>query len=161
MPEARIQARTSRRLAAPPEQVFDAWLDPSAIRTWLGAALREFGLPGDVRHVAVDARAGGAFTLSDMRTDGIAVHWGTYLVVDRPRELGFTWFTTEEEERENASAVTLTIAADGAGSAAVIVHELHPRWEPYVERVERSWGSMLEHVGRTSAASRTPTTDDA
>jgi hypothetical protein len=70
--EGVVEARVSRRLSAPAERVFDAWLDPEAIRTWMASALRGVDLPGDVARVAVDPRVGGRFTFSDMRPGGEA-----------------------------------------------------------------------------------------
>jgi uncharacterized protein YndB with AHSA1/START domain len=147
MTSERIHARVTRRIAAPPERVFEAWLDERTIRRWMASALREHGLPGDLRRVEVDARVGGTFTFSDVRDEGEAVHWGRYLAIDRPRELVFTWFTSADEEREDASRVALTLAADGDGSSATIVHEMHPKWADHVERAAESWGRMLSHVG--------------
>jgi hypothetical protein len=46
----------SRRFAASPEGLFDAWFDPKAVGTWL------FATPGGVsKHVEIDARLGGGF----------------------------------------------------------------------------------------------------
>lgn len=141
-----ITARVSRRTSAAPEQVFDAWLDPEQVRTWMSMALKDFGLAGDIRRVEIEAQVGGRFIFSDMRDEGEAVHWGTYLVVDRPRRLVFTWFTSEEEERQNTSTVTLTIEPDGNDCVAAIVHEMSAEWAPYVDKVEGGWGRMLSGI---------------
>ncbi|WP_265519930.1 SRPBCC family protein [Nitratireductor luteus] len=132
----------------PPERVFDAWLDPDRIRAWSEMALDENGLPADVRRVEVDARIGGRFTFSDMRPEGEAVHWGTYLAIDRPRKLVFTWFTSEEEEMENNSTVTVTFESAGTGCTVTLVHEMDPKWAQYEKQVEKGWGAMLDMQAR-------------
>lgn len=148
----KIAARVSRRLSAPPERVFDAWLNPEKVRAWMSAALSGMGLAGDVRRIEVDARIGGGFVFSDMRDEGEAVHWGNYLEMDRPHRLVFTWFTSEEEERENNSTVTLTLEPDGDGCVATIVHEMSADWTEYIDKVEGGWGRMLAQIGAMAEA---------
>ncbi|WP_405041514.1 SRPBCC family protein [Phenylobacterium sp.] len=89
---------------------------------------------------------GGAFTFSDMREDGEAVQRGTYLEIDRPRRLVFTWFTSEEQEQENSSVVTLTIEPCGSGCRATIVHSMDERWAAWVKQTEMGWSSMLGQI---------------
>ena len=90
---ATVEACAEHMFRASPERVFDAWLEPELVTQWMSAALKQFGLTGDIRRVEVDARVGGRFTFSDLREAGEAVHWGTYLEIDRPRKLVFTWYT--------------------------------------------------------------------
>lgn len=130
------------------ERVFDAWLDPLKIRAWSEMALNESGLTADIRRVEVDARVGGRFTFSDMRPEGEAIHWGTYLVIDRPRKLVFTWFTSDEEERENNSTVTITLQPDGPGCLVTLVHEMNPKWAEYARQTEKGWSTMLAQIGK-------------
>ncbi len=144
--EGTVAARASRRMAVSPERVFDAWLEPERIRSWMAAALKSAGLAGDVRRVEVDARPGGRFVFSDMRDEGEAIHWGSYLEMERPHRLVFTWFTSEEEETQNLSTVTLTLEADGEGCVATIVHEMSAEWSDYVEQTEGGWGRMLAQI---------------
>jgi len=47
--------RIVRRLPAPPEDVFDAWIDPESLRIWM--------CPRETRVAAVDARVGGRFRI--------------------------------------------------------------------------------------------------
>jgi Uncharacterized conserved protein len=142
-----VEARATHRFKASAERVFDAWLDPDKVRSWLARPVdgtRAF----DVRRVEIDARVGGRFAFSDMREDGEAVHWGYYEVIDRPRRLIFTWFLSREEEEEGTSRVTLTLAplADG-GCEATIVHEMDARWAEWVDRTAQGWGMMLAKIG--------------
>lgn len=113
----------------------------------MSAALQSMGLSGDVRRVEIDPRVGGSFTFSDMREGTEAVHWGTYRELDRPRKLVFTWFTSEEDERENTSLVTLTLEPREEGCVATIVHRMDAKYGEYVKRTEKGWGRMLEQIG--------------
>lgn len=140
-----VEAKVTHDFKASAERVFDAWLDPAKVRSW--GAQTVPGMPAfDIRRVEIDARVGGSFTFSDMREDGEALHWGTYLEIDRPRKLVFTWFTSEEEEREDNSTVTLTIEPLDAGCRATIVHRMSDRWADYVKPTETGWGFMLRQV---------------
>jgi uncharacterized protein YndB with AHSA1/START domain len=140
-----FEAKATHRFRASAERVFDAWLDERTVRQWMAIAVGEMGA-FDVRRVEIEPRVGGRFTFSDMRKDGEAIHWGTYLEIDRPRRLVFTWFTSSEDERENNSTVTLTIERDGDGCVATIVHAMDAKWSDYGERVEKGWGTMLDKI---------------
>ncbi|MEZ5400686.1 MAG: SRPBCC domain-containing protein [Bryobacteraceae bacterium] len=157
---SKIHAIALHRFAAPPEAVYDAWLVPTAIRTWMQVALRATGLAGDIQRVEVDAVAGGGFFFSDRRGEVEARHWGKYLELDRPRRIVFTWITEESEEAD-PSVVTLTIEPDGDGCVATIDHEMDDAWLEYKERVEQGWGRMLRAIASAgpSAESRYRATD--
>ncbi|AMS42498.1 SRPBCC family protein [Aminobacter aminovorans] len=140
-----IEAKTRHEFKASAERVFDAWLDPVKMRSW--AAQPVPGMPSfDIRRVEIDARVGGKFTFSDMREDGEAVHWGYYLEIDRPRKLVFTWFTSEEEEQENNSLVTLTIEPLDNGCRATIVHSMDERWAEWAKQTAAGWAFMLRQI---------------
>jgi uncharacterized protein YndB with AHSA1/START domain len=142
---ARIEARVTHHFKAAPERVFDAWLDPDRVRIWMATALQSLGLAADIRRVEIDARIGGRFFFSDMRDGQEAKHWGSYLELDRPRKIVFTWIVDESEEA-NPSTVSLTIEPDNDGCVATIVHEMDAKWSDYVARTENGWARMLEAV---------------
>lgn len=142
-----IEARAAHAFKAPRERVFDAWLDADLVRRWMQASLKRMALPGDIRRVEIDAREGGRFTFSDMRDDGEAVHWGTYLEFDRPHKLAFTWFMGEEQEQHETSRVTLIVEPeDDGGSLATILHEVDAKYAEFIPQVENSWAIMLAEV---------------
>ncbi len=76
---------STRRFDFPIERVFDAWLDPSKASKFL------FVTPtGKMVRVEIDARVGGSFNIT--RCDGEDIeHIGTYLEIDRPRRLVFSF----------------------------------------------------------------------
>ena len=143
MTEELASAKVSHRFTASPERVYDAWLDPAKLRAWMSAALKQMGLSGDMKRIEVDARVGGKFFFSDMREAGEAKHWGTYLALDRPRKIAFTWIV-DESQNDDPSVVTITIEPDGTGSIVTIVHE--KIWKSYVEKVEMGWSNMLRTI---------------
>jgi uncharacterized protein YndB with AHSA1/START domain len=142
---SKIQARVVHRFKVPAERVYDAWLNPDQVRVWIAAATRSLGLAGDVRRVEIDPRVGGRFFFSDMRDGQEARHWGTYLQLDRPRTIVFTWIVDESEEAD-PSKVTLTIEPEPDGCTATIVHEMDAKWAEYLARTENGWARMLHAV---------------
>jgi uncharacterized protein YndB with AHSA1/START domain len=67
---------------------------------------------------------------------------GTYLELDRPRRIVFTWIVNKSEEAD-PSRVTLTITPEKEGCTATIVHEMDQAWIDYVARTESGWSRML------------------
>ena len=133
-----VTVTVSRSIAAPPEQVFDAWLDPEAAGRWL------FATPdGAMEKVEIDARVGGRFTIVERRGDGLAEHFGEYLELDRPRRLAFDFWTGFSEKR---TRVTVSIAPDGTGAHLTLTHE--GVWTDYEDRTRQGWTMILEGLER-------------
>jgi uncharacterized protein YndB with AHSA1/START domain len=141
-----VQATATHEFSASAERVFEAWTDPADVRAWLSQPID--GNAGfDVHTVEIDARVGGRFTFSDMRAQGEAVHWGYYRQIERPRTLTFTWFISEQEEREDTSVVTLTIEPTAHGCRATIVHTMDAQYAQWAEQTARGWTTLLRKVG--------------
>jgi uncharacterized protein YndB with AHSA1/START domain len=77
--------RVERDIAAPPEDVFDAWIDPQSMRVWMAPE------PLAVADVECDVRVGGTYRVVMIDRDGSVEHFGKYLEIDRPHQLVFTW----------------------------------------------------------------------
>ena len=129
----------ARRIAAPPEQVFDAWLDPKLAAQWLFATA-----DGVMERCEIDAQVGGRFRIDERRGDTVAEHFGEYVEIDRPRRLAFDFWTSFSAER---TRVTVAIAADGDGSLLTLVHE--GVWSDYEARTRQGWTTILEGLART------------
>ena len=132
------EVEVSRRIAAPPEQVFDAWLDPDGVGRWLYATP-----DGRMERVEIDPRVGGRFRIEERRGDQLAEHFGTYIELDRPRRLAFDFGTSFDA---TPTRVTVTITADGDGSLVTLRHE--GVWTDYEERTRQGWGMILEGLER-------------
>lgn len=78
--------RLERLIAAPPEELFRLWTTPELLVTWWGPD----GV--DIPEHALDIRPGGAWRTT-MRQPSGTRHTvsGTYLEIDPPRRLVFTW----------------------------------------------------------------------
>jgi uncharacterized protein YndB with AHSA1/START domain len=139
MTQDRTTIRVTHHFAASPERVFDAWLDPTKAAKFL------FATPtGQMVRAEIDARVGGAFVF--VRRDGEDIeHNGTYLAIDRPRRLVFT-FAVPKFSAE-LTTVTIDIVKRGTGCELTLTHEgVLPEWS---ERTEGGWRMILDGLGRT------------
>ena len=126
-----------RTIAAPRERVFRAWLEP--------ADLARFMQPGDVTHVIaeVDARIGGGFRIVMEHGRGNAEHRGTYLVIEPPSLLSFTWISGSTETRETVVTVELTERSDGATDLVLTHRGLSAR---VVAAHRDGWGAIANKL---------------
>jgi uncharacterized protein YndB with AHSA1/START domain len=131
-----IVIRVSRRFDFPAERVFDAWLDVEKARKFLFATST-----GQMVHAEIDARVGGTFNFTDRRDGVDAEHIGTYLEIDRPRRLVFTFHT--ERGTTELSRVTVDIVPRGSGCELILTHEIDARWAAYKDRTEAGWTTIL------------------
>ena len=136
-----VVVEVSRRIAAPPEKVFDAWLDPHGVGRWL------FATPdGKMERVEVDPRVGGTFHIEERRGDEVAKHWGTYVEIERPRRLVFDFATSFSDV---PTRITVTVEPDGDGALIRLRHE--GVWSDYEDRTRHGWGMILERLEQTLA----------
>ena len=127
-----------RRIAAPPEKVFDAWLDPEGVGGWL------FATPdGTTERVEIDPRVGGRFRIDERRGGDLAEHHGEYVEIERPRLLAFDFWTSFSDVR---TRVTVTVAPDGGGSLLTLTHE--GVWADWEDRTSQGWTMILEGLER-------------
>jgi len=102
-----VTLELSRRFAAGPERVFDAWLS-KAWGEWLGPA----GCTCEI--VTMEARVGGSYLLRMRMPDGREMETtGTYHEIDRPHRLVLTFngcFNAGEMR------LTVTFRPDGYGT---------------------------------------------
>ncbi|HEY3788704.1 MAG TPA: SRPBCC domain-containing protein [Urbifossiella sp.] len=123
-----------RFFEALPERVFDAWLDPAAVGTWLFATET-----GTMVRVEIDARVGGRFSIVDRRDGEDVEHTGEYLEIDRPRRLVFTFAVPKYSAIY--TRVTIDIMPSGGGCELTLTHEgVLPEW---LEPTRSGWTGIL------------------
>ena len=132
----------ARDIAARSSRVFDAWLDPKEASDFL------FATPeGQIVRCDIDARVGGRFLIVDRR-DGVDVeHHGTYVAIDRPRQLEFE-FVAGDPEGESSRVIVHVIATE-SGCELTLTHVMDPKWAEFRERTIHGWTSILAGLART------------
>jgi uncharacterized protein YndB with AHSA1/START domain len=139
----------ARRLSAPPERVFDAWLDPQKIAKWMTASPKE----SQIKNVTVDPRVRGAFSFLVERRGQEIEHIGGYVEIDRPRRLAFTWTAVGPREpgapkaSGNGTLVTLDFAPAGSGTELRLTHEGVP--EELALTTEEGWSKLIQALAHT------------
>lgn len=133
--------RVSRHFAFPPEQVFDAWLDPRCARLWW------FKTPsGVMRTCEIDARVGGAFHIVEMRGATLADHFGTFVELKRPRRIVFDFATDREQA---PTRVTIEIVPVQGGCELTLWHAMDRQWADFIDRTRSGWTMILDGLAKT------------
>ena len=130
-----------RRLAAPRERVFAAWLDPRSLVQWM----RPMGAAEPT--VEVDPRVGGRFRIV-MRHGGREVeHRGEYLAIEPPARLEFTWISPSTYDR--TTIVTVELDERDGGTELVLTHRLLPGTRLDAHR--QGWTDIVRLLDETLA----------
>jgi uncharacterized protein YndB with AHSA1/START domain len=136
--------RVNRQLAAPPERIFDAWIDGETARRFL------FGGRGGDALIEIDARLGGGFRMVRCR-DGEQVEYsGEYLEIERPYRLVFSLFVEKYAQRDDR--VIVEIAPLAQHSLLVLTHEMSLSNQAERSRIQREWALSLDALVALCAA---------
>jgi uncharacterized protein YndB with AHSA1/START domain len=131
----KLRVEVRRRMPAPREIVYEAWIDPQGIHEWM--------CPGDVvsAEATLDVRVGGSYRIVMKLEEGEHVHVGTYQVVDPPSKLVFTW--SGADNPGEITLVTVEFIAHGDESELVLTHERFLKPD-LARRYESGWGTIAE-----------------
>ena len=124
----------NKTIAAPIEKVFDAWLDADMLSRFI---LPAPGMPNP--EVETEAREGGRFSIVMKVGDDKIPHNGSYLVVNRPTQLKFTW---ESPFSPAGSTVTLNFSEIDAVTTAVELTHVKFFDEQARSNHEGGWGNI-------------------
>jgi uncharacterized protein YndB with AHSA1/START domain len=125
-PEKTLEFTFERTIPALPDEVFDAWLDPS--------------IPGNPWNAAekfiLDPKVDGLFywTLKEV------AHYGRFVEFERPHRMQHTWVSPNTLGKE--SMVTLTFQKRGEGTLMGLVHSDLPDTEE-ARGHEKGWNYFV------------------
>jgi uncharacterized protein YndB with AHSA1/START domain len=131
-----VQVR--RRVRATAEEIFDLWTRPDLMARWMSP------FPGAVDcQASCDLRPGGAFSLVMSSAQSSREVSGTYLQIERPHKLVFTWIGPLTNHV--STLVTVEFHPRGEETDLVLTHERLPT--PAIrEGHTRGWGNILDHL---------------
>jgi uncharacterized protein YndB with AHSA1/START domain len=136
----------TRRFDFPIEKVFDAWLEPAKAAKFL------FATPtGTMVRAEIDGRVGGAFNFTDRRGSEDVGHVGTYVVIDRPRRLVFTFGVPKYSPIVTRVSIDLKPIAENT-CELTLTHEGVPA--EYLDSNREGWGRILEQLAAILAKGR-------
>ena len=132
-----IEITVERKIPAPPQEVFDAWLDSNVPGTTWNAAEK----------FILDPKVDGLFFWNLKGTS----HYGRFTEIERPSRLQHTWVSPSTLGQE--STVTVTFKKQGDDTVMTLVHSELPDCEP-AKGHEKGWnyflGTFIEQFGRGS-----------
>lgn len=124
-----------RRLNAPIQDVFDAWVNPTSLQQWMCP-------PGNtVDLVELDVRVGGALRIHIDCEDLYYSATGEYLEILPPERLVFTWVAEQTQFRR--SVVTVELAERGNQTDLLLTHQM-PAGS--VSLHQNGWPGILDHL---------------
>lgn len=125
-----------RKMPAPREMVYEAWIDPQGIREWM--------CPGDVTsaEAVLDVRVGGSYRIVMKGKERDHVHTGVYQLVEPNAKLVFTW---TQEGNEVTTLVTVEFLEHGNESELVLTHERFTKPD-LAKRYENGWGTIAQKL---------------
>jgi uncharacterized protein YndB with AHSA1/START domain len=99
----------TERINATPDQIFDFLVEPERLVRWMGT------------EADIDPRPGGKFWLN---VTGEDIAMGSYVEVDRPNRVVFTWgWENSPDVAPGSTTVTFTLTADGDETVVELTHE--------------------------------------
>ena len=138
-----LTLKVEKTVHAPIEKVFDAWLDPGLLARFM---LPQPGMPEP--GVSNDPRAGGRFEIVMQSADKALAHRGEYLLVDRPRQLKFSW---QSDYSPDDSTVTLDFTAVDAATTRVTLTQVKFLHEEAREDHRGGWSNILDRLAEVLA----------
>ncbi len=129
-----IELVIEREFNYPPEQVFDAWLEPEQLIQWMG--------PTDeinISDISLNAVEGGSYHMQFNSSDGeINKLNGVYQTIQRYTQLIFTWiWEPPTDGADIETLVTLDFTPTSKGTHLKLTHQ---RFESSEIRDRHTWG---------------------
>ena len=130
----------TRVLPAPPDIVYDEWLDPVGMLEWMCPR------PARAVKISLEPSVGGPLRI-DIEDSGFSLYvTGMFVELDRPRRLRFTWSCSAWADPSVQSLVTVTLEDHGAGETMMTIeHEQLPPEEADSHR--SGWQAIANQLG--------------
>ncbi len=140
-----LELSLTRRVSAPPEVVFRAWVDAKQLAEWWGP--KGFTNP----LCEVDARAGGAIRIDMHAPNGVVYPMtGRFVELDRPHRLVFATAALDDKGKpmfEVLNTITFTGVEGGTEISLVAqVMSMTPDAPRYLSGMTQGWTQSLDRL---------------
>ena len=139
-----VTLRLKRVLKAPPERIYQAFLDPDALAKWIPPD----GFVGKVYHL--EPKVGGTYRMSFSTVGGkwTSVFGGKYLeLIPNRRIVNTDAFETDDPSMQGTMKVTITLTPVQGGTEIEIVQEGIPAG-PAASGSPYGWAQSLDNLAR-------------
>jgi uncharacterized protein YndB with AHSA1/START domain len=122
--------------------MYDEWLDPVGMLEWMCPR------PARAVKISLEPSVGRPLRI-DIEDSGSSLYvTGTFVELDRPRRLRFTWSCSAWADPSVQSLVTVTLEARGADETMMTIeHEQLPPEE--ADSHQHGWGTIAGQFGET------------
>ena len=140
-------ALVERLLPASPAVCYDEWLDPESLSHWMCP------WPARASSIELDPTIGGRL-LIDIEEEGVLYTvTGSYVELDRPRLVSFTWSCSTWPDPSAESLVTVTFEPRGDTETLMTIH--HALLPPdLTDQHQSGWDRIAEQLAAELAANR-------
>ncbi|ESQ91422.1 SRPBCC family protein [Asticcacaulis benevestitus] len=134
-----LELTVTRTIAAPREVVFNAWLSPVTLATFMRTAADGV----EARNVTTDPVKGGRFMIVMVTPEREIPHSGTYLDITPFSRLSFTW---ESPHSLDDSVVTIDFAEPFPGQTEITLKQVKFRSEQARDGHIGGWTAILGYL---------------
>lgn len=130
----------SRTLAAPAEKIFDRWLIPTFVGSWMFGSHIGNEKVVDLQN---EVRPGGSYSYLIKRNGKEFLQDGEYLKIDRPKRLSFSW---RESAKKNAhkSKINLSLDTQDGKTKLRISMQIDQTLELYGDEIKQQWSERIK-----------------
>ena len=130
-----VEIKVERTIPAPPDEVFDAWLDPTVAGT----------LWHEHDKLIFNPKVDGLWYLRSLahRCEGTP-HYGRFTEIERPGRIQHSWMSRHTLGEE--TMVTITFRRKGEGTLMTVVHSGLPAGDMAAAH-EKGWNSIGDTFG--------------
>lgn len=130
----------SRTVAAPAEKIFDRWLIPTFVGSWMFGKHIGNEIVVDLQN---EVRPGGSYNYHIKRNGKEFLHDGEYLKIDRPKRLSFSW---REAVKKNAhkSRINLRLDTQDGKTKLRLSMQIDQALELYADEIKQQWSERLK-----------------
>lgn len=126
-----------RVIAAPIEDVWEAWTTAEGLRRWWWAGRQD-------TTYEVDLSVGGTYSIA-APSAGIAVS-GSYLAIDPPNTFEATWVWTDDDGDGPAERIAVSLEPTDGGTVVRVVHTGPWTTEQPADQYRLGWNHVLDEL---------------